>query len=117
MILTAIALALAAQGFEGAENPRSLSEVLYYKSLRATGADLCDRDVALRQQRQFDRRFGQRIATLKRSYEAIHGADPGFDIILTCRRIPNPAEARRDFLEAMDRFEQTLRELEQRYGR
>jgi hypothetical protein len=115
MILHTLAVLLFTQlPAELDPDQQTLSRALYFESLGASGADLCGLTAQSRQRRIFERRYGKRIAALKRYYYSVHGPDPDFAIVLTCRR--DTAEARRLLNKGMDGFESRLRKLEQRYG-
>ena len=115
MIIHALAALLSAQlPAELDPDQQTLSRALYFESLGASGADLCDPTARSRQRHIFDRRYGKRIAALKRYYHSVHGPDPDFAIVLTCQR--DTAKARRLLKEGIEKFEPRLRKLEQRYG-
>jgi hypothetical protein len=92
-----------------------LSERLFYAAPYQQGAISCDRTVAQRQQREFDRRFESRIATLKRKDIAKWGADPGFDAIALgrCSRLNRQGNAK--FEAALRKFAVDLSAIEREY--
>jgi len=101
----------------GAKSPGNFGEDLFYASMSASGSKLCNRRHAARYQRQFDRRYGDRIRALVVYHESRFGKGPGFIVTTDCRR--SQGSVRQQDLEhakAMNRFEPSLRELEVRYG-
>lgn len=113
--LTALAL-LIAMPHHLSEDQQSLSEALWYAAADARGTLLCDRQLAERQQKLFDKRFRKRIDSLRRSYFAKHRPDPSFDIIPVCRRSANRRLEQAQLRDALNDFEQKLLELERTYG-
>jgi hypothetical protein len=95
---------------------QTLSQALYYASLKARGELLCDRELGREQGQKFDRRYGRRIDALKREYFAAHGPDPTFDIALgTCSRFRDAKTRERNLKKALDDFEPELGRLEQQF--
>ena len=95
---------------------QTLSQALYFTSLEARGALLCDRELGREQGRKFDGRYGRRIDALKREYFAAHGPDPTFDIALgTCSRFRDAKTRERNLKKALDDFEPELVRLEQQF--
>jgi hypothetical protein len=80
-MINLLALAIILQAQSLSSPAQRLSERLYNAHPYQQGLFSCDRKVAKRQQREFERRFGFRIAALKRKDIAKLGADPGFDAI------------------------------------
>jgi hypothetical protein len=70
----------------------NFSEALFWASAKATGARLCNRQLAARYQAEFDHRFGRRVRALIAAHEARYGKDPGFVVISSCVRPRNPAD-------------------------
>ncbi|QNE32603.1 hypothetical protein F1C10_12050 [Sphingomonas sp. NBWT7] len=97
--------------------PGNLSEALYAASVDASGSRLCDRRTGARYAALFNRRYGARIRALTRYHESRYGPDPDFIITTSCRITLAPArELDRNHSRAMDRFDDTLRALERRFG-
>lgn len=131
-ILLIVALAAGEPGVgplrPAADRLGNLDEAIYLASEGATGRGLCDRARAERYAADFDRRYGNRIEALKRSYHARFGPDRDFTVVNTCRlkrhqmldgtysyAINEDAE-REEHQAAMDAFDATLKQLEDRYG-
>ena len=70
----------------------NLSEALFWASAKATGARLCDRELAARYQAEFDHRFGTRVRALMAAHEARYGKDPGFVVVSSCVRPLRPVD-------------------------
>ncbi|MBB5714154.1 hypothetical protein [Sphingomonas aerophila] len=113
IMLVGLALFLQAQSLM--PPAQRLSERLFYAGLYQQGAISCDRRIAKRQQREFDRRFGTRIAALKRKDTAKWGADPGFDAIALgqCSRPTESVSAK--FETALQKFALDLSAIEREY--
>ena len=118
MVLTVAIAALAQLAASADAAPRaSLSESLYWASTGASGSRLCDRKRSARYTQQFDRRFGERIRRLMAYHVSTFGPDPEFIITTSCLLSGRSGRAQdRDHARAMDAFEPTLHDLEQRFG-
>lgn len=110
-----LGLALFIQAQSVPAPTQRLSERLFYADPYQRGVFSCARGVANRQQREFERRFGKRIAALKRKDIAKWGADPGFDAIALghCSRASASLDAR--FEAALRRFALDLSAIEREY--
>lgn len=111
--LLALAIFLQAQSLS--PPAQRLSERLYYQHPYQQGLISCDRKVAKRQQREFERRFGSRIAALMRKDTAKWGVDNGFDAIPLerCSRLRATLDAR--FEAALQKFALYLSAMEREY--
>lgn len=92
-----------------------LSERLFYAEPYQRGNISCDRSVAQRQHREFDRRFGARIAALRRKDAERWGADPGFDAIALGSCVRRKSNARIRFKAALRQFAAELSAIEREY--
>jgi hypothetical protein len=94
-------------------NHNNLSETLFWASVNASGARLCDRAKSKEYQTQFDGRYGRRVRALLAEHEARYGRDPPFIEISSCERWTGD-EISWDFRhqQAMDQFEYWLRAAE-----
>ena len=110
-----LGLALFIQAQSVSPPAQRLSERLYYAGPYQQSVFSCARSVAKTQQREFDRRFGKRIAALKRKDIAKWGADPGFDAIALghCSRASATLDAR--FEAALRKFALDLSAIEREY--
>lgn len=117
MIAAVLGLALVAANIppRRADEP-TLANFLWYDSPFARGWMACDKTVSRRQQAEFNRTFDDRIARLRRSYEAVNGIDAPIDVValLTCTIDPTKADAA--FRKGMKLFDAKLREFELRYS-
>ena len=110
-----VALALSAQAQSLSMPSQRLSERLFYAEPYQQGNISCDRSVARRQHREFDRRFGSRIAALKRKDAERWGADPGFDAIALGSCLRSKSSARIRFKAALREFAAELSAIEREY--
>lgn len=100
-----------------ASPPANLSEKLYWASTDATGSRLCDRKQSARYKEQFDHRYGLRVRALMQYHVSRSGPDPDFIITTSCRIIRGSSRRQdKGHARAMDRFDKTLRDLEQQFG-
>jgi uncharacterized protein YecT (DUF1311 family) len=90
----------------------SISQAIFSEADDAIGGQLCDRPLREQLKRNFDRRYGKRVERLQREYQAMHGSDPGYDIILQCNKARNSAKEVAKARKALDAFEPKLRALE-----
>ncbi|OYY76471.1 MAG: hypothetical protein B7Y43_15035 [Sphingomonas sp. 28-62-20] len=111
--LLGLAIVLQAQSLS--PPVQRLSERLYYADPYEQGVISCDRKVAKRQRREFERRFGTRIAALKRKDIAKWGVDTGFEAIALgrCSRLTASLDAR--FETALRKFALDLSAIEREY--
>lgn len=91
---------------------QTFSEELYWAKAYDSGQRLCNRQLANRLERKFNRRFSARIARLAAYYERIYGPDP--DVIATTECI-RPQGGMFDIRTHFDSFEQKLSSLERRF--
>lgn len=95
----------------------NLSEKLYWASTDATGSRLCDRKQSARYTEQFNHRYGVRVRALIQYHVGKFGPDPDFIITTSCRILRGSSRRQdRGHADAMDRFEEALRGLEQKFG-
>ncbi|MES2989711.1 MAG: hypothetical protein V4808_17600 [Pseudomonadota bacterium] len=73
----------------------------------------CNRKVARRQKRLFDRRFAKRIVELERQDTKFKGEDPGFEIIA----LGYCSESSAGFDEALRKFDSHLSAMEREFRR
>lgn len=112
-MLAALALLVQAQSLS--MPAQRLSERLFYAEPYQRGSISCDSSVAQRQHREFDRRFGSRIAALKRKDAQRWGADPGFDAIALGSCLRSKSSVRMKFKAALRKFSAELSAIEREY--
>jgi hypothetical protein len=110
-----LALAVFLQAQSLSPPAQRLSERLYYAHPYQRGFISCDRKVAKRQQREFERRFGSRIAELERKDIAKWGIDTGFDAIALGQCSRRSAISDPKFETALRKFALDLSAIEREY--
>ena len=87
----------------------NLGEDLYWASVDATGARLCDREKSEEFRAEFDRRYGKRVRALVAAHEAQFGRDPPFIVTSSCTLWRGrESELDERHRRAMDKFEDWL---------
>ncbi|WP_353203655.1 hypothetical protein [Sphingomonas sp.] len=114
-MIALLGLALLVQAQSLPPPVQRVSERLHYAGPYQQGAISCDRNIAKRQQREFERRFGKRIAALERRDNAKWGADPGFDMIALGRCSRASASSDAKFEAALRKFAVELAAIEREY--
>jgi hypothetical protein len=114
-MLLLLGIALLVQSQPMSPPVQRLSERIYYAHPYQRGVFSCNRRTAERQQHEFERRFGLRIATLKRKDLTRWGPDPGFEAIALGHCSRDTAASRARFEAALREFSLDLSAMEREY--
>ena len=112
----AVALAVAGVSANSAtlqeqSHTDTLAERLWFSSNIASGQGLCDRGLARWQSARFQKRYGKRIAALKKRYYAHRPPDPDPIYVSVCRRTRDKAYLN----DELNKFADVLTSIETNY--